>query len=377
MDTSNAKLISGFLSDHEALGVGGDSIYRAAEQIRTLLQKELGEPVAQIFAIPVRNDKTNELDWYSPIEGNALRFQQISPDDQVKIKEIIATRFASIDQFGSRLKNEIGTEAARTYASLLDSAKSYPNDEQIFVINGRPVITFWGFKNNPLSRASALKVNIPSPVIPAALEHPTSLSPKRSWWQRFGWWLVLAALLLFGIPAVLKSCGTDFPLYKRAVDPLNCPSVSQAPENCKEVQKPVEPLPVTKAPEKQVMSPEALKKNDLSVFEGKWVLITELKDLKTKNKLVIDLDLGAGGNGRAGTQMVGQTCSGGARLNIGGSKNFNVYQEELGCSDGIKRKSNTYTCAVRPNQTQADCVFTCTNSKTLQPMQCDGVFEKR
>jgi len=377
MDRSNAKLVSGFLSDHEALGVGGDPIYRAAEQIRTLLQKELGEPVAQIFAVPVRNDKTNELDWYSPIEGSAIQLQHLSPEDQAKIKEIIAVRFASIDQFGVRLKNEIGTEAARTYASLLDSAKSYPNDEQIFVINGQPVITFWGFKNNPLSRASGLKANIPSPITPAPLEPSLSESSKRSWWQRFGWWLVLAALLLFGIPAVLKSCGTDFPLYKQNAVPINCPQPSEAPVNCNNLDKPVAVEPVVKTPEKQVMSPEALKKNDLRVFEGKWVLITELKDLKTKNKLVIDLDLGAGGNGRAGTQMVGQTCSGGARVNIDGSKNFNVYQEQLACSDGVQRKVNTYTCTVRPNQTQADCVFTCTNFNTLQPMQCDGVFEKR
>ena len=162
MDRSSAKLVSGFLSDHEALGVGGDPIYRAAEQIRTLLQKELGEPVAQIFAVPVRNDKTNELDWYSPIEGSVIQLQQLSLEDQARIKEIIAVRFASIDQFGARLKNEIGTEAARTYASLLDSAKSYPNDEQIFVINGQPVITFWG--SSPNSRISSSHDSLFNPV---------------------------------------------------------------------------------------------------------------------------------------------------------------------------------------------------------------------
>lgn len=371
MDTSNAKLVSGFLSDHEALGVGGDPIYRAAEQIRTLLQKELGESVSQVFAIPVRNDKTNQLDWYSPIDGNAVRFGELSAEEQVQVKEIIATRFASIDQFGSRLKNEIGTEAAKTYASLLDSAKSYPNDEQIFVINGQPVITFWGFKNNPLSKASGLKANLAAPAIPLPIDQPSDQSPKRSWWQRFGWWLVLAALLLFGIPAVLKSCGTDFPLYKQNAEPPNCPQPDASPI-CKEEVK-----PVPQAPEKQVLSPDALKKNDLRVFEGKWVLITELLDLKTRKKLVVNLDLGSGGNGSAGTQMVGQTCTGGARVNIDGAKNFNVYQEKLGCSDGVQRPINTYKCSVRPNQTQADCLFTCTDFKTMQPRQCDGVFEKR
>jgi len=377
MDRSNAKLVSGFLSDHEALGVGGDPIYRAAEQIRTLLQKELGEPIAQIFAIPVRNDKTNELDWYSPIEGSAIQLQQLSAEERARIKEIIAIRFASIDQFGARLKNEIGTEAARTYASLLDSAKSYPNDEQIFVINGQPVITFWGFKNNPLSRASGLKANIPSPITTAPLESSLSESPKRSWWQRFGWWLVLAALLLFGIPAVLKSCGTDFPLYKQNAAPLNCPPETITTPNCKEEIRPALSEPVAKAPEKQVMSPEALKKNDLRVFEGNWILITSLFDVETNKKLVYDLNLGSNGSGTAGSQMVGQTCSGGARLNIDGSKDFNVYQDKLDCSDGKKRGSNTFKCSVRPNQTQADCVFQCVNLKTRQPMQCDGVFEKR
>jgi len=373
MDTSNAKLVSGFLSEHEALGVGGDPIYRAAEQIRTLLQKELGESVSQVFAIPVRNDKTNELDWYSPIEGNALPLQQLSPEEQSKVKEIIATRFASIDQFGSRLKNEIGTEAARTYASLLDSAKSYPNDEQVFVINGQPVITFWGFKNNPLSKASGLKANLAAPAIPLPLDQPTNQAVKRSWWQRFGWWLVLAALLLFGIPAVLKSCGTDFPLYQQKADPQNCPQIDASPANCKEEVRPVVPKPS----EKQVMSPDALKKNDLSVFEGKWVLITSLFDVETNKKLVYDLNLGSNGSGTAGSQMVGQTCSGGAMVGIDSAKDFNVRQDQLGCSDGKKRGANTFKCTVRPNLTQADCVFQCVDLRTRQPMQCDGVFEKR
>jgi hypothetical protein len=369
MDTSNAKLVSGFLSDHEALGVGGDPIYRAAEQIRTLLQKELGESVSQVFAIPVRNDKTNELDWYSPVDGNALPLQQLSPEEQVKVKEIIATRFASIDQFGSRLKNEIGTDAARTYASLLDSAKSYPSDDQIFVINGQPVITFWGFKTNPLSKASGLMANLAAPATPLPIASSSDQSPKRSWWQRFGWWLVLAALLLFGIPAVLKSCGTDFPLYKQ-----NCPQ-PESSANCVESVKPTE-APTSK-PNDQVLTPEALKRNDLRVFEGKWVLVTDLLDLKTRKKIVIDLDLGADGNGSAGTQMVGERCSGAARVNIDGSKNFNVYQDKLKCSDGGYRQTNSYKCSVRPNQTQADCLFTCTDFKTMQPKQCDGVFEKR
>jgi hypothetical protein len=337
-----------------------------------------------LFAIPVRNDKTNELDWYSSIEGNAIRFQQLSLDDQSKIKEKISSQFELLDQLGFRLKNEIGTEPAKTYASLLNSAKSYPSDDQIYVINGKPVITFWGFKTNPLSKASSVKALDPSLAIPLTIHQVNNPTFKRSWWQRFGWWLVLAALLLFGVPAVLKSCGTDFPLYKQKIEMPNCPPVNESSSSCKEEAKPVvppapinNPSPLQKTPDKQVMSPEALKNNDLRVFEGKWVLITELRDLRTGNKLVVDLDLGANGVGGAGTQMVGQNCSGGARVNIDGSKNFNVYQDQLGCTDGTRRSTNTYKCAVRPNQTQADCQFTCTDKKTMQPKQCDGVFEKR
>lgn len=366
MDTSNAKLVSGFLSDHEALGVGGDPIYRAAEQIRTLLQKELGESVSQVFAIPVRNDKTNELDWYSPIDGNAVRLQQISPEEQVKVKEIIATRFASIDQFGSRLKNEIGTEAAKTYASLLDSAKSYPNDEQVFVINGQPVITFWGFKNNPLSKASGLTANLAAPVTPLPLEQSTNQSPKRSWWQRFGWWLVLAALLLFGIPAVLKSCGTDFPLYKQ-----NCPQ-PDAPNICKEEVK-----PAPQVPEKQVLSPDALKQNDLRVFEGKWVLTSDLFNATTGQKISINLDLDKSGQGTGyifdGTQG---KCSGPAHVKISGAKNFQVTQDAMRCSINGGWQSNMYNCTVRPNLVQADCNLTCTK-KSGERYTCNSVFEKR
>jgi hypothetical protein len=376
MDTSNIKLASGLLSDHEALGVGGDPIYRAAEQIRTLVQKELGDSAAQLFAIPVRNDKTNQLDWYSSEGGNVQSYGELSSLDQERVKGELLKHFSSIDQLIRKLNEDIGTDAARTYASLLESAKSYPDDDQIFVINGKPIITFWGFKKNLHAKAFGLKAETPvKPMIPQESLGGVK-PPQKSWWQRFGWWLVLAALLLFGIPSILKSCGSDFPLYKQVIEAPNCPE-REVSTNCKEEVKPIVPEPVSKAPEKQVMSPEALKKNDLRVFEGKWVLTTGLQDLQTGKKLVIDLDLGSKGSGTAGTQMVGQSCSGGARVNIDGSQNFNVYQEMLNCTDGVRRQTNTYKCSVRPNQTQADCQFTCTNKVTMQLMQCNGVFEKR
>jgi hypothetical protein len=410
MDNSSPKLISAALSDHEALGVGGDPIYRAAEQIRTLLHKELGESVSQVFAVPVRNDKTNQIDWYSSVNGDILSFNQLSPEQQSSVKTKITECFSQIDTFRDRLRNEIGTDAAKTYASLLDSAKSFPSDDQIFVIDGKPVITFWGFKESLLSKADGSKAQLGIPVLPpltgsgvgsetintnganASLIQPAE--PKKSVWQRYGWWLVLAILLLLGIPAILKSCSTDFPLYKPKVDNANCPVVSETTSPPKAecapdvaVVPPVEKVPVPPEPEvvplpppppPQVLSQKALEQNDLSVFEGKWVLTSELHVIGTGEKVIIDFDMGKGGNGSARLYNKSDgVCSGAATVSIKGSKNFIVKQGRLNCS---ARKSfwdpDTYNCSVRPNLTQADCSLTCSR-ETGETYTCASVFEKR
>jgi hypothetical protein len=187
----------------------------------------------------------------------------------------------------------------------------------------------------------------------------------------------------------MKSCSNDFPLYKKEINKSNCPDVSNPPTPSKAectpdvavvppAEKVPEPQPApVPAPDPQVLSKQALEKNDLSVFEGKWVLTSQLYVIGTREKLAIDLNLGKGGKGVARRAYSSTVCTGSALVTIKGVKNFVVNVGQMNCNPNGRWGADIFNCAVRPNQIQADCSLTCTTDSGDSTYICNSVFEKR
>lgn len=390
MTVSGEKISSGFLSDYEPLGVNGDPVYRAATQIRTLLTKDLGENVANLFATPLRDDRNNAIDWYSAEKGHVTPFNAFSAGEQATFTQEIKEKLARVEDLGRRLSSNPQNQTARTYAGLLKSIQNYPDASQIFIVNNHPVIAFWGFHTSqqldiPKAAAAAVAPRIPTPEVASVTEAangslinsanlnspPTSdLSnfntptlgnsataiESRSFWSRYGWWLLILLLLLIGTPTFLKGCSTDFPLFG-------------APHQHSS-QGPNSEGPALAAPEPS-LTIEALKQKDVSIFNGNWNLITSLVNIKTKELIKLNFDFDKSGQGTATVkEKNGRVCNGSANAKINSDNTFSLAYSELSCNNSGSYVSGSATCKVSDDSTKADCLLTCAEEK------CEATFQR-
>ena len=415
MNVSGEKISSGFLSDYEPLGVNGDPVYRAATQIRTLLAKDLGENVANLFATPLRDDRNNAIDWYSAEKGQATPFNALSAGEQASFTQEIKEKLALVGDLGRRLSSNPQNQTAQTYAGLLKSIQNYPDASQIFIVNNHPVIAFWGFharqqldipKAATVAAAVVASVapSIPTPEVASVTEGangsfinsanlnspPTSdvsnfntptlansaaVTQHRSFWSRYGWWLLILLLLLIGTPTFLKGCSTDFPLFGDPHQHASPGPNSQGPAAAKPEPSLTQPGPNSEGPAAATPEPsftkEALKQKDLSIFKGKWDLVTNLVNEKTNEVLKLTFYFDEIGQGTATlTEKNGRSCSGSAQAKIDTENSFSLEYSSLNCNNGGAYRSESANCKVRTDSAKADCMLTCASGK------CDTTFQR-
>ncbi|OPW98898.1 SrfA family protein [Citrobacter sp. A316] len=139
-------LRSGNLDDYQAVGGGGQAVFDSALQIRETLRLRKQQAMVDCLAIPQINDNGDRVDWYSPIEGKAVAWK--SADEEA--------RFRALRYLGSTLENaavlsrkslQSGKTSLQLFGSLLEKAIQFPGENHVFLVDGKPVITFWGFVN--------------------------------------------------------------------------------------------------------------------------------------------------------------------------------------------------------------------------------------
>ncbi|EOG8148571.1 SrfA family protein [Citrobacter werkmanii] len=139
-------LRSGNLDDYQAVGGGGQAVFDSALQIRETLRLRKQQAMVDCLAIPQINDNGDRVDWYSPIEGKVVAWK--AADEEA--------RFRALRYLGSTLENaaalsrkslQSGKTALQLFGSLLEKAIQFPGENHVFLVDGKPVITFWGFVN--------------------------------------------------------------------------------------------------------------------------------------------------------------------------------------------------------------------------------------
>ncbi|EOV6167151.1 MULTISPECIES: SrfA family protein [Citrobacter] len=139
-------LRSGNLDDYQAVGGGGQAVFDSALQIRETLRLRKQQAMVDCLAIPQINDNGDRVDWYSPIEGKAVAWK--AADEEA--------RFRALRYLGSTLENaaalsrkslQSGKTSLQLFGSLLEKAIQFPGENHVFLVGGKPVITFWGFVN--------------------------------------------------------------------------------------------------------------------------------------------------------------------------------------------------------------------------------------
>lgn len=117
-----------------------DALSQHAELTR-LLRRHLPPAVSAMFARP-KALEGGIYEWYSDLGGQPVPINELSPAERASTERLVQERLQSVAQLADKLEAEGGEGGEQ--ARLLRDAARYPDAEAIYVLNGEPVLTWWG-----------------------------------------------------------------------------------------------------------------------------------------------------------------------------------------------------------------------------------------
>lgn len=160
-------LRSGDLDDFQAVGGGGQAVFDSALQIREALRLRKQQALVDCLAIPQVNDEGDRVDWYSPIDGRSVSWKAADEEARSRAREHLENTLDSAYALSRKCLQSQKT-AQQLFGSLLEKALQFPGENHVFLVDGKPVITFWGFVNlNESARENVLDcLREPEPEVP-------------------------------------------------------------------------------------------------------------------------------------------------------------------------------------------------------------------
>lgn len=240
---NKAFLRSGKLESYLPMGENGQAVYISALQLRETLRLRGKAHISQCLAIPQPNETGERIDWYSAIDGSVIPWSAASEEERTSAYEILKQNQADLLAFSEKEQQKADKES-QLFGALLSKTIQFPDENHVFIVNGQPVITFWGFVSaNQVLRVdpvACLKPAVAPPLQPAATiippvqETAVITEQKRPWW-RFLWWLLPLLLLLLAI-LFLRGC-------------FSTPSLPLVNINTPTIEKPALPDPTLEKPQ--------------------------------------------------------------------------------------------------------------------------------
>lgn len=233
-------LRSGKSEQFTALGETGQPVYRAAIQLREAIRRKNPDhpELVEHLAIPKTDELGSNIDWYSERPGDVIPWSSATEEEREPARaqlEVLQRKIADLsnellglDANGQPVPGrKPGAQGDRTvFGKLLTCVVPFPDENYVYLVDGKPVLTFWGFihagaerSRQPLhclypNTAKAADPVAPAPVAPLA---PTPAAVpvakevvKRAWWWHLFWLLpllLLLAFLLFGLRGCWPTLG--------------------------------------------------------------------------------------------------------------------------------------------------------------------------
>jgi hypothetical protein len=225
-----ALLRSGKSGSFTALGETGQPVYRAALQLREAIRRKNPELVDHL-AIPQSDELGNQIDWYSGLDGDVIPWSSATEEERAPARRQLEALKTALDELSLRF---LGTDPAEqqqgdkaVFGKLLKRVIHFPDENFVYLVQGKPVLTFWGFEHAGADRnrdplhclysvppvftlPPVVEAPVVAPVVPVVIARP--------WWRRW-WWLLLLPflLLLLWLLLGLRGC---VPIPLVAVDLL-------------------------------------------------------------------------------------------------------------------------------------------------------------
>ena len=146
-----------------------------------VIRRHLPAVTGSLLAAPRRVADTGEVEWYSDLAGQPTTLGALPAAEQAQARQLLADRVGSVRTLADNLARV--DPASAHLADALRNAVRYPGDDNVYVIGGQPVLTFWGHLD-------------PSRPVPAVVADPV---PRRA----FPWLWLLLALAALAVGALL------------------------------------------------------------------------------------------------------------------------------------------------------------------------------
>jgi hypothetical protein len=244
-----ALLRSGKSGSFTALGETGQPVYRAALQLREAIRRKNPEMVDHL-AIPQSDELGNQIDWYSSLDGDVIPWSSATEEERAPARRQLEALKTALEELSQRFLGTDSDEPQQgdkaVFGKLLKRVIHFPDENFVYLVQGKPVLTFWGFEHAGADRnrdplhclyqvppVFTLPPETPAPV--AAPLAPVVPVVTRPWWRRWWWWLLLLPFLLLLLWLLLGL---------RGCVPIPLVAVNLLPEGVVPVERQVEPLPV-------------------------------------------------------------------------------------------------------------------------------------
>lgn len=224
-----ALLRSGKSGSFTALGETGQPVYRAALQLREAIRRKNPEMVDHL-AIPQSDELGNQIDWYSGLDGDVIPWSSATEEERAPARRQLESLKTALEELSQRFlvtdsgEQQQGDKAV--FGKLLKRVIHFPDENFVYLVQGKPVLTFWGFEHagtGNLDPLHCLYQVPPAFTLPPVVEAAPVVAPvvpvvARPWWRRW-WWLLLLPflLLLLWLLLGLRGC---VPIPLVAVDLL-------------------------------------------------------------------------------------------------------------------------------------------------------------
>ena len=200
-------LVSEPLQRYRALGLAGDPVWRAAGQLRAAIAARLSREHAELLAVPEAEPSGRTINWYAPFDGDVRRLGDLGEAERREMLDRVHRLHGEIAGLATQMEAVERSNAERNFARLLRQALTAPGEETLYVVDDRPVMTFWGFTADAALPgvflpslppavaprvAAAPQLGRPEAVMASAPAVAAVAAPRTVWWQ----WLLLGVVLM-------------------------------------------------------------------------------------------------------------------------------------------------------------------------------------
>lgn len=213
---SGTMLNSGSVKNYVPIGEDGRPVWSSADAFRQAiaLAPALGRKYSDVLAVPRFSSGGEMVNWFVPFEPEdpaghqVVMWEAASPEEKRAAMSILNDFERRLNSFGHDLQQHALTADDKVFAHFLTGtsvtenlpAIHFPDINCVYIVDGRPVITFWGFLKRGADLSSSPFEDLRPKVTPransAAAENTTATVAAVPWWKRHLLCLCLLPLLL-------------------------------------------------------------------------------------------------------------------------------------------------------------------------------------